>query len=56
MYVRMIKVPSTNGRVNDYVRDVEAYRKDGKFKQRTVADMGRKDVLLEILPRVQRPS
>jgi transposase len=54
MYVRMIKVPSSNGNVNEYVRVVEAYREDGKVKQRTVADLGRKDVLLEILPGLRR--
>ncbi len=54
MYVRTIKVPSSNGRVNEYVRVVEAYREGGKVKQRTVADLGRKDVLLEILPGLRR--
>ncbi len=50
----MIKVASSNGRVNVYVRVVEAYREGGKVKQRTVANLGRKDVLLEILPGLRR--
>jgi transposase len=54
MYVRTIKVPSSNGTTNEYVRVVEAYRQDGKVKQRTIADLGRKDVLLAILPKLER--
>ena len=54
MYPRAIKVRSSNGTVNEYVRIVEAYREDGKVKQRVVADLGRKDVLLAILPKLQR--
>jgi transposase len=54
MYVRTIKVPSSNGTTNEYVRVVEAYREDGKVKQRTIADLGRKDVLLAVLPKLER--
>jgi transposase len=54
MYVRLVKVPSSSGRVNEYVRIVEAYREDGKVKQRVVADLGRKDLLLEVLPGLRR--
>jgi transposase len=54
MYLRTIKVRSSSGTVNEYVRVVEAYRQDGKVKQRTVADLGRKDLLIEILPKLQR--
>lgn len=54
MYVRTIKVPSSNGSINEYVRIVEAYRQDGKVKQRVVADLGRKDLLLELLPKLER--
>jgi len=52
MYLRTVKVPSSNGTV--YVRVVEAYRQDGKVKQRTIADLGRKDVLTALLPQLQR--
>src|SRR5262245_52511903 len=54
MYPRIVKVRSSNGTVNEYVRVVEAYRDGGAPKQRTVADLGRKDLLLAILPRLQR--
>jgi transposase len=54
MYVRSVKVPSSNGTTNEYVRVVEAYREQGKVKQRTVADLGRKDVLCAVLPKLER--
>src|SRR6476660_8440953 len=54
MYVRTIKVPSSSGTTNEYVRVVEAYRHDGKVKQRVIADLGRKDLLVEMLPKLQR--
>jgi transposase len=54
MYVRTVKVRSSSGSVNEYVRVVEAYREDGKVKQRVVADLGRKDLLLEMLPKLRR--
>jgi transposase len=54
MYLRTVKVPSSNGTVNIYVRLVEAYRHDGKVKQRTIIDLGRKDVLTALLPQLQR--
>src|SRR3977135_1611244 len=54
MYPRTVKVRSSSGTVNEYVRIVEAYREGGKVKQRVVADLGRKDVPLESLPKLQR--
>jgi transposase len=54
MYLRTIKVRSSSGAVNEYVRVVEAYRDHGKVKQRTVADLGRKDLLAEMFPKLQR--
>jgi transposase len=54
MYPRTVKVRSSSGTVNEYVRVVEAYREGGKVKQRVVADLGRKDLLLEILPKLRR--
>jgi transposase len=54
MYVRTIKVRSSSGAVNEYVRVVEAYRDNGKVKQRVVADLGRKDVLGAVLPKLRR--
>src|SRR4030042_6788997 len=54
MYVRTVKVPSSSGRVNEYVRVVEAYRENGKVKQRVIADLGREDVLVAVLPKLRR--
>ena len=54
MYLRTVKVRSSSGSINEYVRVVEAYRDNGKVKQRTRADLGRKDLLVEILPKLQR--
>jgi transposase len=54
MYIRTVKVPSSSGKINEYVRIVEAYRENGKAKQRVVADLGRKDVLTALLPKLQR--
>jgi hypothetical protein len=54
MYVRTVKVRSSSGVVNEYVRVVEAYRDQGKVKQRVVADLGRKDLLAALLPKLRR--
>jgi transposase len=54
MYPRTVKVRSSSGTVNEYVRVVEAYREGGKVKQRVVADLGRKDLLVDILPKLKR--
>src|SRR4051794_41801610 len=54
MYPRTVKVRSKSGTVHEYVRVVEAYRDGGKVKQRVVADLGRKDLLLEVLPKLRR--
>ncbi len=54
MYLRTIKVRSSSGALNEYVRVVEAYRDNGKVKQRTVADLGRKDLLAELFPKLKR--
>ena len=54
MYVRTVRVPSSTGSTNEYLRVVEAFREDGKVKQRTIADLGRKDLLLAVLPQLER--
>jgi len=54
MYIRTVKVPSSSGTVNEYVRVVEAFRERGKVKQRVVADLGRKDFLQALLPKLER--
>ena len=54
MYPRTVKVRSPNGTAHEYVRVVEAYRDADKVKKRVVADLGRKDLLVEILPKLRR--
>lgn len=54
MYLRTVKVRSSSGALNEYVRVVESYRDNGKVKQRTVADLGRKDLLAELFPKLKR--
>jgi transposase len=54
MYIRTVKVPSSNGTVNEYLRVVEAYRQEGKVKQRIIADLGRRDMLSALLPNLRR--
>jgi transposase len=54
MYVRTIKVRSSSGTVNEYVRVVEAFRENGKVKQRVVADLGRKDLLAALWPKLRQ--
>ena len=54
MYPRTVKVRSSSGAIHEYIRIVEAYRQDGHVKQRVVADLGRKDLLIAILPKLRR--
>jgi transposase len=54
MFIRTVKVPSSSGTINEYVRVVESYRDGGKVKQRVVSDLGRKDLLIALLPKLQR--
>jgi hypothetical protein len=54
MYPRTVKIRSSSGTVHEYVRVVEAYREAGKVKQRVVVDLGRKDLLVAILPKLRR--
>jgi transposase len=54
MYLRTIKVRSSKGTVHEYVRIVEAHRLNGQVRQRTVAELGRKDLLTELFPKLQR--
>jgi transposase len=54
MFPRTVKVRSSSGTVHEYIRIVEAFREGGKVRQRVVADLGRKDLLVEILPKLRR--
>ena len=54
MFIRSVKVPSSNGTVHEYVRIVNSVREDGKTKQRVVANLGRRDTLEAVLPLLNR--
>ena len=54
MFVRSVKIPSSNGTVHEYVRIVSSVREDGKVKQKVVANLGRRDTLEAVLPLLNR--
>jgi transposase len=54
MYFRVVRAAGAKGEQHEYVRLVESYRDKGKNKQRTVANLGRKDLLLPHLDSLVR--
>jgi transposase len=54
MFLRIVKARGGKGIEHEYVRLVEGYREKGKNKQRVVANLGRKDMLLEHLDSLNR--
>jgi len=50
MFVRSVKVPSSNGTVHEYVRIVGSVWEQGKVKQKVIANLGRRDTLEAVLP------
>src|SRR5712692_7147014 len=54
MFIRSIKVPSSNGTVHEYVRIVASVRDNGKVKQQVIANLGRRDTLEAVLPQLIR--
>lgn len=54
MFVRSVKVPSSNGTVHEYVRIVSSVRENGKVKQKVIANLGRRDTLEAVLPMLNR--
>jgi transposase len=57
MFLRTVKAAGGKGVQHEYVRLVEAYREDGRTKQRVVCNLGRKDLLaahLDALVRLLR--
>ncbi|MFQ5974540.1 MAG: IS1634 family transposase, partial [Alphaproteobacteria bacterium] len=54
MYFRIVRAKGAKGRSHEYIRLVESYRDKGKNKQRTVANLGRKDLLLPHLDSLNR--
>ena len=51
---RTIKVRSSNSTIKEYVHAVESYPEDGKAEQRTIADLGRKDLPAQNFPKLRR--
>src|SRR5271167_3148874 len=54
MFIRSVKIPSSNGSVNEYVRIVASVREHGKIKQEVIANLGRRDTLEAVLPQLIR--
>ena len=54
MFIRSVKIPSSNGTVHEYVRIVSSMRENGKVKQKVVANLGRRDTLETVLPLLNR--
>src|SRR5438552_7537327 len=50
MFIRSIKVPSSNGTVHEYIRIVGSVRENGKVKQQVIANLGRRDTLETVTP------
>src|SRR4051812_45703253 len=53
MYPKTVKDRSKSRTVHEYVRVVEAYREAGKVKQRVIADLGRRNLFVEVLPELR---
>lgn len=54
MFIRSIKTPSSSGSVHEYVWIVQSVWKQGRVQQKTVANLGRRDVLDSVLPMLTR--
>lgn len=54
MFIRSVKIPSSNGTVHEYVRIVSSVREQGKVKQKVIANLGRRDTLEAVLPMLNR--
>src|SRR6266508_4764938 len=54
MFLRTVKAAGGKGVQHEYVRLVEAYREDGRTKQRVVCHLGRKDLLAAHLDSLTR--
>ncbi len=54
MFVRTVKIRSSNGNVHEYVRIVTSVRDNGHVKQKVIANLGRRDTLEAVLPMLNR--
>ena len=54
MFVRSVKIRSSNGTLHEYVRIVTSVRDNGRVKQKVIANLGRRDTLEAVLPMLNR--
>ena len=54
MFVRTVKIRSSNGNVHEYVRIVSSVCDNGHVKQKVIANLGRRDTLEAVLPMLNR--
>ena len=54
MFVRSVKIRSSNGTTHEYVRIVASVRHNGHVKQKVIANLGRRDTLQAVLPMLNR--
>jgi transposase len=54
MFIRSLKVRSSNGSMHEYVRIVASIRENGRTRQKVIANLGRRDTLEAILPLLNR--
>jgi transposase len=54
MFFRSVKVKSSSGKIHEYVRLVEAVRVKGQPRQKVIANLGRRDQLGHLLPKLRR--
>ena len=54
MFVRSVKIRSSNGTIHEYVRIVASVRDNGRIKQKVIANFGRRDRLEALLPMLNR--
>lgn len=54
MFIRSVKVASSNGTLHEYIRIVGSVRENGKVKQQVIANLGRRDTLEAVLPQLIR--
>jgi transposase len=54
MFVRSVKIRSSNGTMHEYVRIVSSVRDNGRIKQKVIANLGRRDTLEALLPMINR--
>ena len=54
MFIRCVKIRSSNGTAHEYVRIVTSVRDHGRVKQKVIANLARRDTLQAVLPMLNR--